>query len=146
MVDFSGWDMPVNYRSQIEEHHAVRRDAGMFDVSHMLAIDLHGAATRAFLLLVLANNVSKLQTAGRALYSCMLNEAGGVIDDLIAYFFADVKQGRDYLLSANDSQRKRREAIREHFAIAEAEGFGNLEPDVSQTLDKAMDGLRCVFA
>jgi len=89
MVDFGGWDMPVNYGSQIEEHHAVRRDAGMFDVSHMLALDLHGGGARNFLRRALANNVDKLQDPGRALYSCMLNDAGGVIDDLIVYFFTD---------------------------------------------------------
>jgi len=89
MVDFGGWDMPVNYGSQIEEHQAVRRDAGMFDVSHMLAVDLRGAGVRAFLRGALANNVDKLRDQGRALYSCMLNDAGGVIDDLIAYFFAE---------------------------------------------------------
>ena len=89
MVDFGGWDMPVNYGSQIEEHHAVRRDAGMFDVSHMLAIDLHGAGARDFLRRALANNTDKLRDPGRALYSCMLNDAGGVIDDLIVYFFTD---------------------------------------------------------
>ncbi len=89
MVDFGGWDMPVNYGSQIEEHHAVRRDAGMFDVSHMLAIDLHGADARDFLRRALANNTDKLREPGRALYSCMLNDAGGVIDDLIVYFFTD---------------------------------------------------------
>ncbi len=89
MVDFGGWDMPVNYGSQIEEHHAVRRDAGMFDVSHMLAIDMRGAGARDFLRRALANNTDKLSDPGRALYSCILNDAGGVIDDLIAYFFAD---------------------------------------------------------
>jgi aminomethyltransferase len=89
MVDFGGWDMPVNYGSQIEEHHAVRRDAGMFDVSHMLAIDLHGAGVRDLLRHALANDADKLRDAGRALYSCMLNDGGGVIDDLIVYFLAD---------------------------------------------------------
>ncbi len=89
MVDFGGWDMPVNYGSQIDEHHAVRRDAGMFDISHMLAVDLIGADAREFLGCALANNVDKLKVPGRALYSCMLNDEGGVIDDLIAYFFAD---------------------------------------------------------
>ncbi|HTH69050.1 MAG TPA: glycine cleavage system aminomethyltransferase GcvT [Rhodanobacter sp.] len=87
MVDFGGWDMPINYGSQIEEHHAVRRDAGMFDVSHMTVIDLHGARTREFLRHLLANSVDKLKVTGKALYSCMLNEQGGVIDDLIVYFF-----------------------------------------------------------
>ena len=86
MVDFGGWDMPLNYGSQIDEHHAVRRDAGMFDVSHMTVVDLHGARTREFLRLLLANDVDKLKVPGKALYSCMLNEQGGIIDDLIVYF------------------------------------------------------------
>jgi aminomethyltransferase len=89
MVDFGGWDMPLNYGSQIEEHHAVRRDAGMFDVSHMTVVDLHGARTREFLRHLFANNVGKLKTSGKALYSCMLNENGGVIDDLIVYFLRE---------------------------------------------------------
>jgi aminomethyltransferase len=89
MVDFGGWDMPVNYGSQIEEHNAVRGDAGMFDVSHMCVVDLRGANVRAFLRGLLANNVDKLQAPGKALYSCMLNHQGGVIDDLIVYYFAE---------------------------------------------------------
>jgi aminomethyltransferase len=89
MVDFGGWDMPVNYGSQIEEHHAVRGDAGMFDVSHMCVVDLRGANVRPFLRGLLANNVDKLQAPGKALYSCMLNRQGGVIDDLIVYYFAE---------------------------------------------------------
>jgi len=89
MVDFGGWDMPVNYGSQIEEHHAVRLDAGMFDVSHMCVVDLEGANARSFLRGLLANNVDKLQTPGKALYSAMLNPEGGVIDDLIVYFFRE---------------------------------------------------------
>ncbi len=89
MVDFGGWDMPVNYGSQIEEHHAVRSDAGMFDVSHMCVVDLEGANARNFLRGLLANNVDKLQTPGKALYSAMLNPEGGVIDDLIVYFFRE---------------------------------------------------------
>ena len=86
MVDFGGWDMPVNYGSQIEEHHAVRRDAGIFDVSHMCVIDARGAKVREFFSRLIANDVAKLKEPGKALYSCMLNEAGGVIDDLIVYF------------------------------------------------------------
>ncbi len=86
MVDFGGWDMPVNYGSQIEEHHAVRSGCGLFDVSHMLPLDIRGANVRAFLHRLVANNVDKLQISGKALYSCMLNETGGVIDDLIIYF------------------------------------------------------------
>jgi aminomethyltransferase len=89
MVDFGGWDMPVNYGSQIEEHHAVRRDAGMFDVSHMLIADVTGARARDYLRYLLANDVAKLKDSGKALYSCMLNEAGGVVDDLIVYFIHD---------------------------------------------------------
>ena len=86
MVDFGGWDMPVNYGSQLEEHHAVRRRAGIFDVSHMCVIDLGGARVRPFLRRLLANDVAKLTRPGKALYSCMLNDAGGVVDDLIVYF------------------------------------------------------------
>lgn len=89
MVDFGGWDMPINYGSQIDEHHAVRREAGMFDVSHMTVVDLHGARTRAFLRHLLANSVDKLKVPGKALYTAMLNPQGGVIDDLIVYFMAD---------------------------------------------------------
>jgi aminomethyltransferase len=86
MVDFGGWDMPVGYGSQIEEHHAVRRDSGMFDVSHMCAVDLRGAGVRPLLLRLLANDVGRLTAAGKALYSCMLRPDGGVIDDLIACY------------------------------------------------------------
>ncbi|HEX5353187.1 MAG TPA: glycine cleavage system aminomethyltransferase GcvT [Rhodanobacteraceae bacterium] len=89
MVDFGGWDMPLHYGSQIEEHHAVRRDAGMFDVSHMTVVDLRGARCRDFLRRLLANDIGKLKTPGKALYSCMLNEHGGVIDDLITYFLME---------------------------------------------------------
>jgi aminomethyltransferase len=89
MVDFGGWDMPVHYGSQVEEHHAVRRDAGMFDVSHMCAVDLRGARVREFLSRLLANDVARLTEPGKALYSCMLREDGGVLDDLIVYFLDD---------------------------------------------------------
>ncbi|MFO0450134.1 MAG: glycine cleavage system aminomethyltransferase GcvT, partial [Pseudomonadota bacterium] len=86
VVDFGGWDMPLHYGSQLEEHHAVRRDAGVFDVSHMCPVDLEGERTREFLRHLLANDVVRLVEPGKALYSCMLNERGGVIDDLIVYF------------------------------------------------------------
>ncbi len=89
IVDFAGWEMPINYGSQIEEHNNVRTDAGMFDVSHMTVVDLTGKRTREFLRHLLANDVDRLQETGKALYSCMLNEQGGVIDDLIVYFIRD---------------------------------------------------------
>ena len=89
MVDFGGWDMPISYGSQIDEHHAVRRDAGMFDVSHMTVVDLHGAGCRDFLRRLVANSVDKLKTPGKALYACMLDGQGGIIDDLIVYFLGE---------------------------------------------------------
>ncbi|MGY0505273.1 glycine cleavage system aminomethyltransferase GcvT [Luteimonas sp. e5] len=101
MVDFGGWDMPIHYGSQIDEHHQVRRAAGMFDVSHMNVIDVHGAGARDFLRRVLANNIDKLKAPGKALYSCMLNERGGVIDDLIVYWLGDER----FRLVANAATR-----------------------------------------
>lgn len=89
IVDFGGWDMPLQYGSQIAEHHAVRRSAGVFDVSHMCVVDLKGDRTRSFLAGLLANDVGKLKTPGKALYGCMLDETGGVIDDLIVYFLTE---------------------------------------------------------
>lgn len=89
LVDFAGWDMPIQYQSQLDEHHAVRTSAGMFDVAHMSAVDLHGTRTREFLRELLANDVAKLVQPGKALYSCMLREDGGIIDDLIAYFLRE---------------------------------------------------------
>lgn len=85
MVDFGGWDMPVNYGSQIQEHNAVRQKAGMFDVSHMTIVDVRGVDATAYLQKLLANDVARLKETGKALYSGMLNPAGGVIDDLIVY-------------------------------------------------------------
>jgi aminomethyltransferase len=89
MVDFGGWDMPVHYGSQLDEHHAVRRYAGMFDVSHMLTVDIEGEGSRDFLWAALANNVDKLSRPGKAMYTCLLNERGGVVDDLICTYFSD---------------------------------------------------------
>ena len=85
LVDFAGWELPVNYGSQIQEHEAVRTDAGMFDVSHMLVSDIIGEQTKAWLQKLLANDVAKLGFVGKALYSAMLNDHGGVMDDLIVY-------------------------------------------------------------
>lgn len=89
MVDFAGWEMPINYGSQVKEHHQVRTDAGMFDVSHMVVVDFTGKDCKAFLQYLLANNIDKLKQQGKALYSCMLNEDAGIIDDLIVYYLAD---------------------------------------------------------
>jgi aminomethyltransferase len=89
MINFAGWEMPINYGSQVKEHHQVRNDAGMFDVSHMVVIDFTGKDCKAFLQYLLANNIDKLKQQGKALYSCMLNEEAGIIDDLIIYYLAD---------------------------------------------------------
>jgi len=89
MVEFAGWSLPIHYGSQMEEHHAVRSAAGMFDVSHMTVVDLQGSGVRDFLRSLLANDIAKLKDQGQALYACMLNEQGGVIDDLITYYIDD---------------------------------------------------------
>ena len=91
LVEFAGWEMPVHYGSQIDEHHAVRRDAGMFDSSHMMAIDVDGHGVAAYLGHVLANDVAKLKVRGKALYSCLLAEDGGILDDPIAYFLGETR-------------------------------------------------------
>ncbi len=91
IVDFGGWDMPLHYSSQVTEHHQVRKSAGMFDVSHMTVVDLEGEKARDLLAYLLANDVARLKNIGKALYSCMLNENGGVIDDLIVYLVSDTQ-------------------------------------------------------
>lgn len=113
IVDFGGWEMPLHYGSQIEEHHAVRRDAGMFDVSHMGVVDLKGDRVREFLRSLLANDVGRLKNPGKALYSCMLLPSGGVIDDLIVYFLSE----RWFRLVVNAGTREKDLAwIRRHAA------------------------------
>jgi aminomethyltransferase len=89
VVDFGGWDMPLNYGSQIEEHNKVRQTSGMFDVSHMTIVDVTGADAAEYLRYLLANDVARLKVKGKALYSGMLNEDGKVIDDLIVYRMTD---------------------------------------------------------
>src|SRR5690606_25611613 len=86
MVDFGGWEMPIHYGSQLEEHHAVRKEAGMFDVSHMCVVDAQGGGVRGFLRAVLANNVDKLQVSGKALYTCIPNSPGRILDDPNVYY------------------------------------------------------------
>ena len=103
MVDFYGWEMPINYGSQIEEHHIVRQKAGMFDVSHMTIVDVIGAEAQAYLRKLVINDVAKLTVEGKALYTGMLNEEGGVIDDLIIYHFSDTR----YKLVVNSATREK---------------------------------------
>jgi aminomethyltransferase len=111
IVDFGGWDMPLHYGSQKEEHHAVRGKAGMFDVSHMTIVDLKGERVRDFLRNLVANDVARLKDYGKALYTCMLNDAGGVIDDLIVYYLAD----DDFRIVVNAATRDKDLAwIRKH--------------------------------
>ena len=102
IVDFAGWDMPINYGSQIEEHNQVRQHAGIFDVSHMTVVDITGAGSQDFLRYLLANDVARLDEPGRALYSAMLNENGGVIDDLIVY-----RMNNGYRLVVNCATRSK---------------------------------------
>ena len=101
IVDFGGWDMPLHYGSQKEEHHAVRQNAGVFEVSHMTIVDLCGDRAREFLRYLVANDVAKLHEYGKALYTCMLNPDGGVIDDLIIYYISDT----DYRMVVNAATR-----------------------------------------
>ncbi len=127
MVDFGGWDMPIHYGSQIDEHHLVRRDAGMFDVSHMTVVDLTGARVRDFLRTLVANSVDKLKLPGKALYTCMLNAEGGVIDDLIVYYMGE----EFFRLVVNAATRDKDLA----WIGAQAEAFG---VQVSERPDDAM--------
>lgn len=113
-VDFGGWDMPLHYGSQVEEHHQVRSDCGVFDVSHMTVIDIDGADATPWLRRLLANDVARLQSPGKALYSPLLNELGRVIDDLIAYRTED-----GYRLVANAATRDKVLA----WLKAQSEGF-----------------------
>lgn len=99
IVDFGGWDMPIHYGSQLEEHHAVRQKAGMFDVSHMTVVDITGPGDRDYLRHLLANDVDK-SPVGHALYTGMLNQRGGVLDDLIVY-----RNEADYRLVVNCATR-----------------------------------------
>ena len=103
IVDFSGWELPIHYGSQIDEHEAVRTDAGMFDVSHMVITDIEGSHAKAWLQKLLANDVAKLKTVGKALYSGMLNEEGGIIDDLIVYLMNE--EETQYRIVSNAATR-----------------------------------------
>jgi aminomethyltransferase len=102
MVDFHGWEMPLHYGSQLNEHEQVRHNAGMFDVSHMTILDILGAGGRQFLRKLLTNDVDCLEHNGKALYSCMCNEHGGIIDDLIVY----QRASDNYRLVLNSATRE----------------------------------------
>ncbi|MBF0590404.1 MAG: glycine cleavage system aminomethyltransferase GcvT [Magnetococcales bacterium] len=88
IAPFGGWEMPIDYGSQIKEHKAVRERCGLFDVSHMGVVDLHGPEVELFLRYLLSNDVARIPEDGRAQYTLMLNEQGGVVDDLIVYRMA----------------------------------------------------------
>ncbi len=112
MVDFGGWQMPLHYGSQVQEHHQVRNTAGMFDVSHMTVVDVEGTDARAYLRYLLANDVARLEQDGKAMYACMLNEQGGVVDDLIVYF----RGGDRYRVVVNAATREQDLAWMAHHA------------------------------
>ena len=102
MVDFAGWDMPVQYAGVIEEHRAVRTAAGLFDVSHMGEVRVRGAGAEAWLQRLTPNDVSKL-VPGRAHYSGLLTEQGTYVDDLLIYRLAP----EDFLVVVNASNAER---------------------------------------
>lgn len=118
IVDFGGWDMPLNYGSQIDEHHAVRQDAGMFDVSHMTVVEVKGGEAKAYLRYLLANDVDKLKLPGKALYSGMLNEEAGVIDDLIVYYLTDTHYRVVVNASTRDKDLAWMENVAQQFDVA----------------------------
>jgi len=159
IVDFGGWDMPLHYGSQMDEHHIVRQDAGMFDVSHMTVVDVSGDQAKAYLQNLLANDVDKLQQSGKALYTGMLNEKGGVVDDLIVYFI----DATHYRLVVNASTREKDLAwmnkhaanfevsIEENnqFAMLAVQGPNAIEKTnqvLSETQKQAVEGLSVFFA
>lgn len=102
MVDFNGWDMPLHYGSQVEEHHHVRNECGVFDISHMSIFDIQGDQAQAFLQHLLSNDVALLSTIGRAQHSLLLNEQGGVIDDALVF-----RTDTGYRLVSNAITRER---------------------------------------
>jgi aminomethyltransferase len=127
IVPFGGWDMPLHYGSQLEEHHRVRRDAGMFDVSHMRIVDVEGGEASTLLCRLVANDIARLDIPGKALYGCMLNERGGVIDDLIVYLQAP---GRYRMVVNAATAEKDLAWIREHTS--------GLDADIRPRRDLAM--------
>jgi len=159
IVDFGGWDMPLHYGSQVEEHHYVRQDAGMFDVSHMTVVEVTGQKAKPYLQYLLANDVDKLKESGKALYSGMLNEKGGVIDDLIVYYIDETH----YRVVVNASTREKDLAwmtqqaasyavnVKENtdFAMLAVQGPNAIEKTnqvLSANQQQAVDGIGVFFA
>jgi aminomethyltransferase len=143
MVDFGGWDMPVHYGSQVDEHNAVRGKAGMFDVSHMTVVDIEGKDARAFLLNLVANDIGKLTVPGKALYTCMLQDDGGVIDDLIVYYLRDDW----YRIVVNAATRQkdmewiRKRAAGRNIAVTEREDLAMIAVQGPEAREMAADCL-----
>ena len=135
MTEFSGWAMPIRYGSQIDEHHAVRESAGMFDVSHMTVVDFQGTGTAAFLRHVAANDAGKLKTAGAALYGVLLTEAGGIIDDVIVY-----RRAGGYRVVSNAATRDRVIA----WYAAHADGFDTVSAERDDIAMIAVQGPEAV--
>ncbi len=159
IVDFGGWDMPLHYGSQMDEHHFVRQDAGMFDVSHMTVVEVKGEQAKSYLQFLLANDVDKLKESGKALYSGMLNEQGGVIDDLIVYYISDT----EYRVVVNASTREKdlawmnKQAASYSVTVEENTGFAMLAVQGPNAIEKtnqilsaaqqqAVDGIGVFFA
>ncbi|MGE0624948.1 MAG: glycine cleavage system aminomethyltransferase GcvT [Pseudomonadales bacterium] len=133
MVDFAGWDMPLNYGSQIEEHNAVRTSAGMFDVSHMTVVDLPDDSSRAFLRRLVSNDVDRLTAPGKALYGVLLNSEGGVVDDLIVY-----RRTTGYRVVVNAGTR---EKVLDWFAGNNEEGTTLSERDLAMIAVQGPDAV-----
>jgi aminomethyltransferase len=146
IVDFAGWQMPIHYGSQIEEHHQVRNDAGMFDVSHMTVVDFSGEGVRDYLRHLLANDVNRLTQPGKALYSCMLNERGGVIDDLIVYFLSDTwfRMVVNAATRDKDLQWMHSQAQSFHFTLEERQDLAMIAVQGPKARDKTHQALGTV--
>ncbi len=114
MVPFAGWLMPVQYTSIVEEHQAVRNNVGMFDISHMGQLIVEGPGACAWLNTMLTNNVGKLDV-GTGQYTFLLNDRGGIIDDLIVYRIGE----REFLLVVNAARAD------EDFAWLEGHNVGH---------------------
>ncbi len=137
MVDFAGWDMPIHYGSQLDEHRQVREAAGVFDVSHMTVVDVSGEDATSYLRYLLANDVAKLDVEGQALYSAMLNHAGGVVDDLIVY-----RMAFGYRLVVNCATRQKDLA----WMAEQSNGFNVVIAEQPGTAILAIHGPRAIAA